>query len=98
MGDKGSSVVELSLIMPIIFGILTMIIFLFLDTVEDGVIQQQGYSMIYTYQEDMEQTETIQVKDSQCRFEKNGHVCVTEVDLCSKRLRRWQVYGSIVWE
>lgn len=98
MGDKGSSVVELSLIMPIIFGILTMIIFLFLDTVEDGVIQQQGYSMIYTYQEESEQAEVVQVEGDRCRFEKNGHVCITEIDLCSKRLRRWQVYGNIIWE
>lgn len=29
MGNKGSSVVEMSLIMPIIFGIVVMVIFLF---------------------------------------------------------------------
>ena len=32
MGNKGSSVVEMSLIMPIIFGIVVMVIVLFLDT------------------------------------------------------------------
>lgn len=51
MGNKGSSVVEMSLIMPIIFGIVVMVIFLFLDTVRDGLVQQEGYSVIYTYQE-----------------------------------------------
>jgi len=33
MGNKGSSVVEMSLIMPIIFGIVVMVIVLFLDTI-----------------------------------------------------------------
>ena len=51
MGNKGSSVVEMSLIMPIIFGIVVMVIVLFLDTIRDGLVQQEGYSVIYTYQE-----------------------------------------------
>lgn len=50
-GNKGSSVVEMSLIMPIIFGIVVMVIVLFLDTIRDGLVQQEGYSVIYTYQE-----------------------------------------------
>lgn len=43
MGNKGSSVVEMSLIMPIIFGIVVMVIVLFLDTIRDGLVQQEGY-------------------------------------------------------
>ena len=42
MGNKGSSVVEMSLIMPIIFGIVVMVIVLFLDTIRDGLVQQGG--------------------------------------------------------
>ena len=42
MGNKGSSVVEMSLIMLIIFGIVVMVIFLFLDTVRDGLVQKEG--------------------------------------------------------
>lgn len=41
MGNKGSSVVEMSLIMPIIFGIVVMVIVLFLDTIRDGLVQQE---------------------------------------------------------
>lgn len=112
MGNKGSSVVEMSLIMPIIFGIVVMVIFLFLDTVRDGLVQQEGYSVIYTYQEGVglrEQLEEMKnaktrdagqavISDGNYRYEKEGHVCITEVDVCSNRLRRWQVYGNIVWE
>ena len=112
MGNKGSSVVEISLIMPIIFGILVLVIFLFLDTVRDGLVQQEGYSVIYTYQEgaglreqleEMKNTEARDaeqavISDGNYRYEKEGHVCITEVDVCSNRLRRWQVYGNIVWE
>ena len=38
------------------------------------------------------------ISDGNYRYEKEGHVCITEVDVCSNRLRRWQVYGNIVWE
>ena len=112
MGNKGSSVVEMSLIMPIIFGIVVMVIVLFLDTIRDGLVQQEGYSVIYTYQEgaglheqleEMKNAETRDagqavISDGNYRYEKEGHVCITEVDVCSNRLRRWQVYGNIVWE
>ena len=112
VGNKGSSVVEMSLIMPIIFSIVVMVIFLFLDTVRDGLVQQEGYSVIYTYQEgaglyeqleEMKNAETRDagqavISDGNYRYEKEGHVCITEVDVCSNRLRRWQVYGNIVWE
>ena len=95
MGNKGSSVVELSLIMPIIFGVLVMVIMLFLDTVRDGLVQQDGYSTIYTYKP--EKTEGV-IKNHNYIYEEDGHVFITEVDVCSDRLRRWQVYGNIIWE
>ena len=112
MGNKGSSVVELSLIMPIIFGVLVMVIMLFLDTVRDGLVQQDGYSVIYTYEENSGLQEKIEdtkekvdagasyagISNGNYCYEKEGHVFVTEVDVCSSRLRRWQVYGNIVWE
>ena len=102
MGNKGSSVVEMSLIMPIIFGIVVMVIVLFLDTIRDGLVQQEGYSVIYTYQEgaglheqleEMKNAETRDagqavISDGNYRYEKEGHVCITEVDVCSNRLRR----------
>lgn len=112
MGNKGSSVVELSLIMPIIFGVLVMVIMLFLDTVRDGLVQQDGYSVIYTYEENSGLQEKIEdtkektgagasyagISNRNYCYEKERHVFVTEVDVCSSRLRRWQVYGNIVWE
>lgn len=112
MDNKGSSVVELSIIMSIIISILIMVIFLFVDTIRDGLVQQDGYSVIYTYQENGEwkgnskqirkneesETTHLIISDGLYRLEKEGHVFVTEVDVCSNRLRRWQVYGNIIWE
>ena len=113
MGNKGSSVVEMSLIMPIIFGIVVMVIVLFLDTIRDGLVQQEGYSVnlllvrkgldcmnSWKKSKDAETRDAGQavISDGNYRYEKEGHVCITEVDVCSNRLRRWQVYGNIVWE
>ena len=102
MGNKGSSVVEMSLIMPIIFGIVVMVIVLFLDTIRDGLVQQE-WAGLHEQLEEMKNAETRDagqavISDGNYRYEKEGHVCITEVDVCSNRLRRWQVYGNIVWE
>lgn len=112
MNNKGSSVVELSLVMPIVLGVVVMVLILFTDTISDGLIQQDGYSVIYTYQEkervwnnpvetgsseNLKQAHT-NISEGKYQFEKDGHVFITEVDVCSNRLRRWQVYGNIVWE
>lgn len=110
MNNRGSSVVEISLIMPIIFGVLVLVLFLFLDTIKDGLVQQDGYCIIYTYKKESdaqsesgdpvkEQEEgTGHITDGRYRYENNGHVFITETDVCTDRLRRWQVYGNIVWE
>ena len=100
IGDEGSSVVELSLIMPVILGILVLVLWLFLDTVTDGRMQQDGYCTIYTYQ-----SGTIPASGEKGKVEKNnyiytqeGHVFITETDVCSSRLRRWPLYGNIICE
>ena len=100
IGNEGSSVVEMSLVMPVIFGILVLVLWLFLDTVTDGRTQQDGYCTIYTYQKG-----TIPIPEETGKLEKNnyiytqdGHVFITEMDVCSSRLRRWQLYGNIICE
>lgn len=112
MNNKGSSVVEVSLIMPIVLGMLVLVIFLFLDTINDGRVQQDGYSIIYTYQQRdglqgyLDDTGSpvaadageMQVSNGNYCYQKEGHLFITEVDVCSDRLRRWQVYGDIVCE
>ena len=102
MGNRGNSVVELSLIMPVILGVLVMVIGLFLDTVEDGIAQKDGYSILYTYQKDTDSqdiwqkngdqsAECVSVQNQNYYYERNNHVFITEVDACSKRLKRWQL-------
>lgn len=117
-GNQGSSVVELSLIMPVIFGILVLVIWLFLDTVTDGLVQQDGYCTIYTFREDAGDTGVLDMADvpvgeesaegaaqgygwidnDRYIYTREGHVFETEIGVCSKRLRRWQVYGNIICE
>lgn len=95
MGNRGSSVLEMSLIMPLVLWIIVLVIWLHLDTVKDGLVQQDGYSIIYTYKTGNVQGE---IKNHNYVYEEDGHIFMTEVDVCSNRLRRWQVYGNIIWE
>lgn len=51
MKNRGSAVVEMSLIMPILFGIFVLVLTLFLDTAEDSLTCREGYSLLYAYDE-----------------------------------------------
>ena len=53
MCNRGSSVVEMSIVMPIILGVLVLVLTLFLDTVEDSLTCRDGYSLLYTYDKDV---------------------------------------------
>lgn len=93
--NNGSSIVEISLIMPIILWVIVLVLWLHLDTVKDGLVQQDGYSIIYTYKPGAEKGT---IRNQEYMYQEDGHVFITEVDACSNRLRRWQVYGNIIWE
>lgn len=119
MKNDGSAVVEMSLIMPILFGICVLVLTIFLDTVEDSLTCMDGYSILYTYDENglseiwdhnqmINQSENPEetayengvgiIMDHQLRYEKKGHTFIMETGVCSSRLRRWQLYGDIIFE
>ena len=45
--NKGSTIVEVTFIMPILIFIIVAVIFLFLDVINDAVVQGDGYLGIY---------------------------------------------------
>lgn len=119
-GNRGSATVEISLIMPIIIYIVVNIIFLNLDSVNDGVIHGEVYTSLYTYDEskDIALVESnieneissrlvggLKMPDINVSKQDNsigiavGNVSGrTECGVCTERLRRWQMYGDILWE
>ena len=119
-GNRGSATVEISLIMPIIIYIVINIIFLKLDSVNDGVIHGEVYTSLYTYDEskDIALVESnieneissrlvggLKMPDINVSKQDNsigifaGNVNgETECGVCTERLRRWQMYGDILWE
>ncbi len=119
MNNRGSAVVEMSLIVPILFGIFVLVLTLFLDTVRDSLIQQEGHTQLYTFDErllrgssngnlQVQNHEQLQAPDYENEigilmdhkylYEKEGHCFSMETGVCCSRLRRWQLYGNIIWE
>ena len=47
LNNKGSTVVEVSLIMPVIIFIIVFVIFWFMDIINDAIIQGEAYCGIY---------------------------------------------------
>ncbi|MGN0367718.1 MAG: hypothetical protein ACI4EK_02965 [Wujia sp.] len=54
---KGYSVVEISLILPLLLGICFLVISLFLDIIGDAYIQQRCYSLLYVNANDIEEND-----------------------------------------
>ena len=133
--DKGSAIIEITLIMPIIIFILVFVMFWFLDVINDGIIQGESYSEIYTLSlgDDREgitddllesfnrqivgvnNTPQIEIKVDRGTISvyadgtdlQGGNIYLyqgrkntfsREYDLCTDRLRRWQLYGDILRE
>lgn len=107
LDDSGSATVEISLIIPIVICIVFMLIGLFLDGIQEGIIYKEGYTNVYTFSQ-FDTDKTIQ----SCEFEARSLLCndgnvtftfddfsfTTEYLLCTPRLRRWQLYGDILCE
>lgn len=130
----GSATVELILLMPIILFIIVKVIFLFLDSMNDGIIRGEVYTTLYTYEEnkDLEilrngiETDIQQIiiggempslniyrEKYKIGLELYGQAAVgggryeynsesikysVESGVCTSRLRRWQLYGDVLWE
>lgn len=52
LNDKGSAAIEMSFIMPIVFGILVLLIYTFLDLQEQSSNQCDRYTALYVESEE----------------------------------------------
>ncbi|MBQ9232755.1 MAG: hypothetical protein IJ167_01790 [Lachnospiraceae bacterium] len=131
--NSGSTIIEVSLIMPIVIAIIVSVIFIFMDVINDAIIQGNGYCGIYLIsvgdsEESIENTIYSKINEEivgvgnvpylslesvdgeiavYIYINKNGdtytyqgeNVCYKrEFNKCTQRLRRWQLYGDVLWE
>lgn len=107
MGNKGSATVELSLIMPLVLFAVIFCVYIIANVYVDALAQETGYSSIYTYIEKEKTNKAVELKNG-CAFctpenfrglgnyTNNKVTYKTEIDKCTSRLRRWQLYGNIL--
>lgn len=112
--NRGSAVIELCFVMPVVICIVVALIFLFLDSVRDADIQSESYSVLYTYRgQGGGQQEGIIADGGEVCGTADGtlvldfgiymyaprRICYrTEYGVCTGRLRRWQFYGDVLRE
>ncbi|MBQ8924476.1 MAG: hypothetical protein IJ053_06740 [Lachnospiraceae bacterium] len=133
--DRGSAVVEMTLIMPIIIFIMVFVLFWFLDVINDGIVQGETYSELYTLSigdnAEIMESNLVETFDSQIvgntnipqveiradrgiiyayidssdlqgggvyLYQGSRNTFSREYNLCTDRLRRWQLYGDLLRE
>lgn len=130
----GSATIEMCFVMPVILFIIVIIISLFLDSVNDGIIRGNIYTALYSYDEgddigimqhsvekDINTSAIGSVYPAMNAYGNNNEVGIdmlgnsgtsggayiyepdsmrysVESGVCTMRLRRWQMYGDILWE
>lgn len=110
--NRGSATVEVTLLIPVLLMIVVACIFLIVNSVQDGSIQGDIYSALYSYCGE---------QGDNLVYNGNGYIYSysdsmeerniipnggtpdrvrfqTEYDTCTSRLRRWQLYGDILRE
>lgn len=114
MNNKGSTTVELSLVMPVIFFIITMCIAIIVNVSQDARAQSEAYCEIYEYKDvyaagGIKDIGKIKIKNGELYTDSVSYRGIlwyrtpvktykTEYDKCSDRLRRWQLYGDTFFE
>lgn len=135
LDDRGSTIIEMTLIMPFIIFIVVFVLFWFLDVINDGITQGETYSELYTLSIgdnteiiEADITESIgrqivgvnnipQVEIMTDRgviyayidssdlqggelylYQGKKNSFSREYDVCTDRLRRWQLYGDLLRE
>lgn len=99
--DRGSSTVEMSIILPVIIFITVLIIQLHLGLIDEGKKVGDTYNSLYSVSWDSEH-------EGSGYTQEDGYIWITvyperisyktEFDKCSSRLRRWQLYGDVLCE
>lgn len=130
--NRGSAVLEMTLLMPVLIGIIMLVVFLLLDTIYDATVQGDGYTSLYTFSDgEVLQENTALLQDALNQkiafgeiavlgfekmltvqldiasrqknkgvygYEQSERKVIREKNICADRLRRWQVYGDVIWE
>ncbi|MBQ9609335.1 MAG: hypothetical protein IJV15_07835 [Lachnospiraceae bacterium] len=135
LNDRGSVIIEMTLIMPFIIFIIVFVLFWFLDVINDGITQGETYSELYTLSmgdnaekiaSDLTESLSshivgvnniprVNIKADGGRiyayidssdlqggiiylYQGKKNYFSREYDLCTDRLRRWQLYGDLLRE
>ena len=133
--NKGMATIEVTFIMPILIFIICAILFLFLDIINDGIVQGEAYVRLYAISvgDDADSISAALIKEYEEKVVGTGNtpkvsvgtddgkifadidgssnaggniynyqgvkrLYEREYELCTDRLRRWQLYGDILWE
>lgn len=130
LNNRGSATVEISMVIPVVIGIVFMVVALFIHNVWDGAVQGEIVSELYLYSvnDDERKLEENIYSNLQGVLAGNNNISLTmgaqkgmalvnvsgmcgsglleynlsdktyrtEIDLCTSRLRRWQLYGDVL--
>ncbi|MBO6113761.1 MAG: hypothetical protein J6P57_01770 [Lachnospiraceae bacterium] len=133
--NKGMTIVEVTFVMPILIFVIISVVFLFLDIINDAVVQGESYCGIYAISigdnEERIKDKIISSLENELvgsgntpeislkvmsgeletyirtRYISGGNIYrymgentsyKREYDKCTQRLRRWQLYGDVLWE
>lgn len=99
LNNRGSMTVEVTLVMPIVLFVIYLVISLFVSFVGYGQDYGRCYSTIYSYNNrSSNEGYIINEKKYSVSIDYNENHYETEQDICTDRLRRWQLYGDVLWE
>lgn len=99
INNRGSMTVETTLVIPIVLFAIYLVILLFVTFTSSGQDYGRCYSMIYSYNNRSAQNEfMIKEQKNSIIIDYNENHYETEENVCTDRLRRWQLYGDVLSE
>lgn len=91
--NRGSITIEMCFVMPIVISVVVFLILLELRGVQEGQTLGNGQVAVYEYSE-LYGEDTVKIEGNY--IYSDG--CKREWNLCTDRLRRWQLYGDVLCE
>lgn len=125
ISNKGSVVLEMCFVIPVVVMIIFMVISLYVIGLSDCIIMGEAYTTLYSYCSDFEPEEEKEILEEKFReelmnsnfvqgisiYSDSGSIKISvnkekgkgettvfsrEFDVCTERLRRWQMYGDVI--
>ncbi len=94
--NKGSITIEMCFVMPIIIGIIMILISIILSGLNEGEALGKSQLTVYQYSPEYSVEEGMDIVEENNSITSKG--CTREWDVCTDRLRRWQLYGDVLCE